>query len=202
MDLLKELQKMKDKYNKEYAIKEQIEKEIASYRVKKHFIDEDINKSNKSIIMLTDISLQAKKSVTKFLESIVTDALRYISEGQYSFEIDLDSTEKSSKCDFYVVEEIDGQKSRQKPQDACGGGFIDIISTTLRYAYISLYHNPELKGFIILDEPGKMISSDMSIRFGEFVKKLGTDFNRQTIMITHNDNFMNVADKVEEIVKA
>lgn len=202
MNLSKQLQILKDKYNEGMVIRNQIESNITSYRSKIYFLDKDIEECTKASVMLTEISLKAKQVVTKFLEDLVTDALQYISEGQYRFCIELESTEKSSKCEFYVVETVDGQESKQRPQDACGGGFIDIISTTLRYAYVNLYNNPKLMGCIILDEPGKMVSADMSVRFGEFIKKLGQDFDRQTIMITHNDNLMNIADKVEEIVKA
>lgn len=201
MDLSEQLQKLKDKYTKDCTIRDQIQNNITSYRSSIYFLDKEIENCTKSSVMLTDISLKAKQVVTKFLEDLVTDALQYISEGQYRFCIELESTEKSSKCEFYVVETIDGEESKQSPQDACGGGFIDIISTTLRYAYVNLYNDPKLMGCIILDEPGKMVSAEMSVRFGEFIKKLGQDFDRQTIMITHNDNLMNIADKVEEIVK-
>lgn len=188
------LQELKDKYNKDLAVKEQIDKDIINYRTKVHFINKDIEVCEKANMMLIEVSLLAKQSITMFLEDLVTDALEYISEGQYKFSIDIDSTEKSSKCEFYIVETIDGEESKQRPQDSCGGGFIDIISTTLRYAYMNLYNNPTLMGPIILDEPGKMVSSEMSVRFGEFIKKLGDEFDRQTIMITHNDNLAAIAD--------
>lgn len=196
------LQLLKDKYNKNLAVKEQIDKDVVDYQTQIYYFDKSSELCDKAIMMLTEVSLKAKQSIKMFLEDLVTDALGYISEGQYSFQIDIDSTEKSSKCEFYIVETIDGEESKQRPQDSCGGGFIDIISTTLRYAYLNLYSNPNLMGPVILDEPGKMVSAEMSIRFGEFIKKLGAEFDRQTIIITHNDNLTNIADKVEEIVKA
>lgn len=196
-----QLQALKDKYNKNLAVKEQIDKDIVDYQTQIHYMNKSSELCDKAVMMLTEVSLRAKQSITMFLEDLVTDALSYISEGQYSFKIEIDSTEKSSKCEFYIVETIDGEESKQRPQDSCGGGFIDIISTTLRYAYLNLYNNPNLMGPIILDEPGKMVSAEMSIRFGEFIKKLGDEFDRQTIIITHNDNLTNIADKVEEIVK-
>lgn len=201
MDLNSSLQELKNKYNQKIALKNQLEADIVKYRSNIYFMDKEIEECEKAAIMLSDISLSAKQSITMFLEDLVTDALQYISEGQYSFKIEIEGNEKSTKCEFYVVETIDGIESKQKPQDSCGGGFIDIISTTLRYAYLNIYNHPSLMGCVILDEPGKMISSDMSVRFGEFIKKLGNDFNRQTIIISHNDNLTNIADKVENIVK-
>lgn len=196
MSLSKKLQTLKDKYNKESALKKQVEEDITKYRTKVYFLNQEIEECDKASIMLTSISLEAKESITMFLEDLVTDALQYISEGKYSFKIEMEP-----KCEFYIVETVDGVESKQRPQDSCGGGFVDIISTTLRYAYLNLYNNPALMGSIILDEPGKMVSADMSIRFGEFIKRLGEDFDRQTIMITHNDNLTNIADHIEEIIK-
>lgn len=201
MNIRAELQNLKDIHNRNMAIKENIEKDILNHKTAMHMVDIEIEKCDKAAMILTEISLNAKRSITMFLEDLVTDALQYISEGQYKFCIEIDDTGKTTKCEFYVTEEVDGVISKQKPQDACGGGFIDIISTTLRYAYLNLYNKPALCGPVILDEPGKMVSAEMSVRFGEFIKQLGDDFNRQTIMITHNDNLTNIADAVEEIVK-
>lgn len=197
MNLSDEIQKRADTYNQKLALKTQVQEDITKYQARLYFLDKEIEECDKAVIMLTSISLEAKRSITMFLEDLVTDALQYISQGQYSFKIDIEE----KKCEFYIVEAVDGVISKQRPQDSCGGGFIDIISTTLRYAYLNLYNNPELMGPIILDEPGKMVSADMSIRFGEFIKKLGEEFERQTIMITHNDNLTNIADHIEEIIK-
>lgn len=192
---------LKEKYTKDLAIKNNIQKTINEFNYKIFECDNKINLCDKSSLILSSISLEAKKAVTSFLEDLVTDALTFISSKDYKFKIEIDDSGKTVKCDFYIEENIDGTISKQKPEDSCGGGFVDIISTTLRYAYINLYNNPRLSGFIILDEPGKMISSEMSVKFGEFIKNIGEEFNRQTIMITHNDNIATMSDKVEVITK-
>ena len=195
------LDNLKKKYTTDLAVKNNINKTINEYNMMIFDLEEKINLCDKASMVLTNASLNAKKSVTAFLEEVVTDALQYISGGDYSFKIIIDDSGKTTKCEFFIEEKVGEEASLQKPEDSCGGGFVDIISTTLRYAYLNLYNNPKLCGPIILDEPGKMISSDMSIKFGEFIKKLGDEFDRQTIMITHNDNITAIADKVEVIVK-
>ena len=195
------LDNLKKKYTTDLAVKNNINKTINEYNMMIFDLEEKINLCDKASMVLTNASLNAKKSVTAFLEEVVTDALQYISGGDYSFKIIIDDSGKTTKCEFFIEEKVGEEASLQKPEDSCGGGFVDIISTTLRYAYLNLYNNPRLCGPIILDEPGKMISSDMSIKFGEFIKKLGDEFDRQTIMITHNDNITAIADKVEVIVK-
>ena len=39
------------------------------------------------------------------------------------------------------------------------------------------------------------------IKFAEYIKFLGTHYDRQTIMVTHNDNLSNVADKTFVVTK-
>lgn len=195
------LANLNKKYTTDLAVKNNIKSTIHQYDNMISDLDEKIELCDKASMVLTTVSLDAKQSVTTFLEEVVTDALNFISSGDYAFKIDIDDSGKTTKCEFFIEEKIGEEISRQKPEDACGGGFVDIISTTLRYAYLNLYNNPKLCGPIILDEPGKMISSEMSVKFGEFIKKLGDEFNRQTIMITHNDNITAIADKVEVVVK-
>lgn len=195
------VEELKKRYERESAIKSNIVKIINDFNESINNHDYKINLCDRSYLILSNISIEAKKSVITFLEDVVTDAIKFISEGEYRFQIEIDDSNKTTKCEFYIVEKIGEEESKQRPEDACGGGFVDIISTTLRYAYLNLYNSPVICGPIILDEPGKMISSEMSVKFGEFIKRLGIEFDRQTIMITHNDNLSNVADKIEVIEK-
>lgn len=152
------------------------------------------------LALLNTVSAEAREKAKNQLESIVTSALQYISEDDYEFKIEMLNRGKPS-CEFYVVSQINGIESRQKPQDACGGGFVDIISTALRYTYLNAFKDPVINNAVLLDEPGKMVSELASVKFAEFVKFLGNSFNRQTIMVTHNDNLLNVADNTHLVDK-
>ena len=201
MNYKERLQTIKDECNKREALKNKCEEELKILVAASDKLQKDIEKTDKSKKIVSNVSLSAKKHVAKFLQDIVTDAIQYIAGSNYRFEINLDDSGKTIKCDFYIVETINGVESKQEPKDFCGGGFVDIISSALRYAYVNLFNRPKLMGWMELDEPGKMISADMSARFGEFIKKLGEDFNRQTIMVTHNENLKGVADNEITIVK-
>ena len=106
-------------------------------------------------------------------------------------------TERSkASYEFYIKTTVNGQESLQSPKDANGGGFIDIISVAAKYAYLELFNDPKIKcGTIFLDEPGKMVDEQSSIKFAEYIKELGKDYNKQTIMITHNTSLKDIADQ-------
>lgn len=145
-------------------------------------------------VLLQEVADTARESAKLFLENIVTSALQYVSGSGYEFKIEFDVKNKRPHADMYVVEHINGETSMQKPEDACGGGFVDIITTALRLGYLEILNNPVIRGPVILDEPGKMISEQASVRYGDFVRDMISSYNRQCIMITHNNALMSVAD--------
>lgn len=185
---------LRGKYQGLEAQKKSIEDNILKFDESMAETKSKIEICDKTAMLINNVSIDAKKKAVSVLEDMVTDALRTISDGQYGFQIIIDDTPKGCKCEFYVTEMVDGELSLQRPQDSNGGGFVDIISTTLRYVYLNIFKDPAIKGTVILDEPGKMISEDMNCKFGEFVKKLGEDFDRQTIMVTHKVDIGHMAD--------
>lgn len=98
--------------------------------------------------------------------------------------------------EFFIKTTINGEESLQSPKDANGGGFVDIISVAAKYAYLELFNDPKIQcGTVFLDEPGKMIDEQRSIKFAEYIKELGKNYNKQTIMITHNTSLKDIADQ-------
>lgn len=161
--------------------------------------EHDLN--TKASLLIRNVSIEVKRNVVTIIEDMVTSALRTIADERYSFKIIIEETAKGNKCEFYISEIVNGEESLQTPQDSCGGGFVDIISTTLRYVYLNVFNSPTLNGPIILDEPAKMLSKDMSSTFADFVKSLGQEFDRQTILITHDDNIAMCANNTINIIK-
>lgn len=200
-EFTQKITKFRDYYKSLKFKYDSINELMCKYEKELNNLQKDIEICDKASVFITTISLEAKKMVIVILEDMVTEAIASISEGRYSFKIQIEETAKGNKCEFYIVEEVDGEISMQNPKEACGGGFIDIISTTLRYVYLNVFKNPSLNGPIILDEPAKMLSSDMSYSFGEFIKKLGGNFDRQTIIVTHNDELGDISDNSIKIIK-
>jgi DNA repair ATPase RecN len=133
--------------------------------------------------------IQAKQQ----LETLVTNALRYIFGPSFKFELELSAHGGNPTAEFYVATEWDGQVIKNRPQDARGGGIVDIISLALRIALIESF-KPRPDGPFILDEPGKHVSEDYIVPMVEFLKSVGETFGRQIIMVTHNVHLAESAD--------
>lgn len=201
MDYRKKLQDALGDYNMRLGEERRIKQDIAALDLNIATQELNLDIFQKTQFLLNTVSNEARQKAKQLLEQTVTSAINFVSSEQVGFEIELTTLRGKPACEFYVLTTVDGETSRQRPQDSCGGGFVDVISTALRYAYINIFSDPVIQNAIVLDEPGKMVSELAAVKFAEFAKSLGQSFNRQTIMITHNDNLINVADSVKMVTK-
>ncbi len=136
----------------------------------------------------------ARKQAKIQLETLVTNALQYVFGASFRFEIELAPADKNPTAEFYVVSEWNGEIIRTKPQDARGGGVVDIISLALRIAFLETVR-PRLEGPILLDEPGKHVSEDYVLPMTQFLQSVYETFDRQILLVTHNTHLTESADQ-------
>lgn len=138
--------------------------------------------------------MQAKQQ----LETLVTNALKYVFGPAFRFEIELSLHGGNPTAEFYVVTEWEGQTVKNKPQEARGGGIVDLVSLALRIALLETI-KPRLSGPIILDEPGKHVSEDYIVPMVEFIKSISETFGRQIIFVTHNTHLSESGDSAYHV---
>lgn len=138
--------------------------------------------------------LQAKEQ----METLVTNALQYVFGPQFRFEIELSEHGGKSAAEFYVITDWEGTPVKTKPQDARGGGVVDIISLALRVAMVETFR-PRPEGPLILDEPGKHVSAEYVLPMLEFLKATAEMFGRQVILVSHNSHLTEGADRVFQV---
>jgi DNA repair ATPase RecN len=174
-----------------------LKKDIASIKGKMSSLETMNQNLEKVIIILTQAATTSRDNARTHFEKIITDALQFVSQSKdYEFVIKELTGRAKASYEFYIKSTVNGVECIQKPEDANGGGFVDIISVAAKYAYLEIFNDPKImSGTLLYDEPGKMISEQMSVKFAEYIKFLGNHYGRQTIMVTHNDNLSNVADK-------
>lgn len=173
-------------------------KEIIQKNYDKILSDIDALKKEYDILNQVEILLNlsseyGREQAKKQIESIVSSCLSFIFETDVEFIIEL-TEGKISGADFYVVSNYDGYSIKTQPETARGGGVVDIVSLALRIAMLEIY-KPKLEGPLILDEPGKHVSEDYIFNLGEFLRKTTTMFQRQIIMVTHNNYLSQICDK-------
>lgn len=170
---------------------------------KKDMLNEENYVYTNVINILTAAATASRQNAKTHFEKIITDALQFVTQNSdYSFIIEEMTGRAKASYEFYVKSTVNGIECKQKPEDANGGGFVDIIASAMKYAYLEIFNDPKImSGTLLYDEPGKMISADMSVKYAEYLKFLGQHYGKQTIMITHNENLSNVADKTYLVTK-
>ena len=148
----------------------------------------------KSVELLTIVEQGSKKAVIEGFETIVNFALSYIlANDEYKLKVDCDRRGSLQTIDFNIL--TPGNEEPHSP-----GGFVtSILSLALRIALIELTR-PKIEGMLILDEPFKAIdNSDNLGRASSFLKKINRKINRQMIIISHKQEFIEMADKAIKI---
>ncbi|NLL06251.1 MAG: ATPase [Clostridiaceae bacterium] len=145
-------------------------------------------------VLLQRVSEFAREQSRIQIEALVTNCLQYIFDASLEFKIEINEVRGRPEAEFYVISKYGGTEIKTKPQDARGGGVIDIISLAIRIAMLEC-SNLDNKGPIILDEPAKHVSDDYINQVAEFLKQVTQMFNRQVIMVTHNRHLSEMADK-------
>jgi len=166
--------------------KEQKEEALAKLREQKEILEQ-------VRILLQQTSEFAREQARQQVEWLVTSALQAIFGPELEFKIELNEARGRPEAEFYVVSQYGGVEVKVKPQDARGGGIIDVISLALRFAIIHLFQ-PPIGGPIILDEPAKHVSEEYIANVAQFLKDISIYFQRQVIMVTHNNYLSEMGD--------
>ena len=139
--------------------------------------------------VISEATRLTQERVKGYIESLTTMAIRAVYDSDFEFLVDFKISRNKSECFFSIKE--DGYE--YVPKDDDGGGLIDIISFALRIVLYSL-EKPRRRNVIILDEPFKWTGKLMS-RAGEMIKEISNKLGLQIILITHEPELAEIADK-------
>lgn len=184
--MINDLKQTIQKLNTELAIKKNSLETLTTRKeeIEGKIEDLGLEKLEKSLVILQKLSEGQREKAKIRLEELGTQALRYSLGDDYRMIITVEGTRSRPKASVKVLTESTGVLT--DPISENGGGIVDIISIALRLVVLQSY-DPQIEGPIILDEPFKMVSKEYVPMLSEFLKKISADFNRQIIMVTHND---------------
>ncbi|SDX15389.1 hypothetical protein SAMN05444487_11119 [Marininema mesophilum] len=170
---------------------EEVEKRLAEQTKRRDVYD-------KVRVLLQQSAEHARSQAKAQMETLVTNALQYVFGSLFRFEIELMEHGGKPIAEFYVITDWEGTPVKTKPQEARGGGIVDITSLALRVALIETFR-PLPAGPLILDEPGKHVSQEYILPMLEFLKSTGEMFGRQIILVTHDPHLTEGADQAFEV---
>lgn len=161
------------------------------YENRKNEVEEKIKKLSvedleECVIVLQKMSAFKRESARNRLEELGTMALQYSLGPDYRMIIDIPETKKKPTAEVYVLHLPTLLKTN--PESENGGGVVDILSFAMRFVVLQSIDDPVIDGPIIMDEPFKMVSAEYVPMLIDFIKKIAEDFDRQVIVVTHNND--------------
>lgn len=157
-------------------------------------IEKELDLLNKVSILLQKTSEFAREQAKAQVESLVTKCLQYVFDSDLEFLIEIDELRGKANAEFYVINQLENNVIKTKPELSRGGGVVDIISLALRIAFLQT-HKPKIEGPLILDEPAKHVSDEYIYNVADFLKETSAIFNRQVIMVTHDNHLAAIGSR-------
>jgi DNA repair exonuclease SbcCD ATPase subunit len=141
-------------------------------------------------LLLQKTSEYARQQIKGHIEAIVSQALNIVYGGAHKFIIDLVVRSNRPEVDYYLHDGATLVKL-EKPDYNQGGGKINIITIALRLGIDELVGDT---GPLLMDEVGPNVDGEAAINLGYFLKEYSAKFNRQIILITHNDALKEIGE--------
>jgi DNA repair exonuclease SbcCD ATPase subunit len=132
--------------------------------------------------------------LAKHLSGIVSKALASVFDDPYECNVSFVERRNSTECDIILMK--DGFE--YSPLGSCGYGVADVMSFTLRVAYLLLGSKRRTLGF---DEPMRHLSEDRQPFAADLIQKLSKEFNIQMLIVTHEYELRQAASKIFTVRK-
>lgn len=145
-------------------------------------------------MLLTKVSDYARRQLVERIEDTVTAALQTVlSDDGLRFAVEMREIGGRASAEWRVVSRYSDVEVSNNPEDARGGGIVDIVSLALRLALLEL-SKPRPEGPVILDEPAKMVSAEYAENLAYFLKSYAEQTGRQFVVVTHNETLAQAGD--------
>lgn len=141
--------------------------------------------------VIAEVSRITQEETKDRIEKLITLALRSIFEREMTFKLKLEY--KNNRV-YATPTIIDGDEEFSDIKEDQAGGIIDIVSLVFKVVLWSM-EAPQKRNLFIVDEPfrftGKLVK-----KAGYMLKYLAKELNFQVIMVSHDDELIDICDRV------
>ena len=137
-----------------------------------------------------------KEEIKNRIESLITKGLQTIFErSDYRFSINMEIKRGVMTASPMVHSLFQGEEFATDPMDGRGGGLCDVIAFLLQVIVLLSFGN-KFERVLVCDEVFKHVSRQYLPNIAEFLTYLTEKTGLQIIMVTHQDEITQCADKV------
>lgn len=157
----------------------------------------ELQRTEKCQVIIQEVAKLTQQQIILHIEDIVNSAIDFIFPNEYEFKMDFVDKRNKTECEIYLLQ----KDNKLNPITDNGGGVVDIVSFALRVSLWNLKKDKKLNT-MILDEPFRFLSKGLKPQAGLLLKELSRKLKLQFIIITHDEEFINMADKIFKVKKA
>jgi DNA repair exonuclease SbcCD ATPase subunit len=193
---MKSIQFYSDKINKLSTKKAIYEEKISELKRSIKIATKNIDTLEKAQAFIQKVAQDTQSQLKFQITEIVQLALDacWPNEKVFSLEFEIKNNRTVAQLKFVDNGNI------VDPTDEDGGGVVDVASFSLRLAAWSLGKTAPI---ILVDEPFKMLSIDLSEKIADIIKELSERLGVQFLMVTSHGLDMNeISNKVFEVTKS
>ncbi len=190
--LVRLAQKAERLMGKRDTLKEQIlnkRKSLSTLRLEQETFE-------KAQVVLQEVGQLTQEELTYQIGELVSLGLQSVFEDPY--ELVLNFMVKRNKTEAELMFLRDGEEV--SPMESGGGGPVDVAAFGLRTALWCL-QRPQTRNTIALDEPFRFLQLNYRGKAGQMLSELSKKLGLQFIVVTHDPNLVEAADKVFEVSK-
>jgi DNA repair exonuclease SbcCD ATPase subunit len=180
-DLTKSLEFAKKEYKRAKSERVKIKRKILDYE--------------KARIAINKYAKISQKETKKQIEYLVTLAIRSIFDREFTFKLDFQ--EKANKV-YAVPIVIDGKHEFTNLKEDLGGSMVDIISLAFKIVLWSM-EIPRKRPLFIIDEPFRF-TGRLVKKAGYMLKYLSKELGFQVVMVSHDEELIDICDRVWGVI--
>lgn len=147
--------------------------------------------------LLNSIGEEKQYAAQEAIEQLVTRGLQTIFDDSLSFHILQDVKARRATVSFIVRSTLPGGRVVDTDvMDARGGGLAATVGFLLRLTVMLLKTDTRADNFLVLDETFAHVSVEYLDGLREFIRKVVDKTGVQILMVTHQPEFAESADKI------
>jgi DNA repair exonuclease SbcCD ATPase subunit len=172
-------------------------KDLADAEGRRDSAQKELGNNDLAQILLEKVSDYSRQQVKQRIEEVVSQFLNVIYGGNHSFIIKLDVKSNQPTAEYWLNDGYTMVKL-ERPDFVSGGGKAEVIGLAIALTVMELMGVP---GPIFLDEVGKQVDTEAVVNLAYFIKEYAQDFDRQIILITHNETLAATGDLSYKVTK-
>ena len=148
--------------------------------------------------ILTELQKKRQERFKAKIDSLVSMAIKSVYDRPFGFELVFEEKRNKTEARPLIYEIVDGEKEYyDDPENELGGGIVDICAFALRCVLWTM-EKPRSRNVFVFDEPGKNLGSLITL-FGQMLRETSHALKIQMIVITHDEQLIEIADRVYRI---